>query len=169
MHFIKWVSHGFSLLRDLQECFLIYVIYHVSLGRQDAGTLHEWPGAAHAAHLWSSCMSDPVSAPSAIRHIVMWNVAGETPEERATAIEAVRNAFEALRGRIPGLTRLEIGIDHSRIDYACDMVLLTDFDSEASLRAYATHPLHLAARDRLQGLRIARHQVDYRLNSVDAA
>ncbi|MCO6181080.1 Dabb family protein [Ciceribacter sp. RN22] len=106
---------------------------------------------------------------SPVRHIVMWNVAGDTAEERATAIEIVRNAFEALRGRIPGLTSLEIGIDHSRIDYACDMVLVTDFDNEASLQAYATHPLHLAVRDQLQGVRVARYQVDYCLPSRDAA
>ncbi|MBC2775239.1 Dabb family protein [Rhizobium sp. AQ_MP] len=109
----------------------------------------------------------PTSFP--VRHIVMWNVAGNTPAERNAAIDTVRNAFEALRGRIPGLIRLEIGIDHSRIDYACDMVLVTDFDSEASLKAYATHPLHLAVRDRLQGLRVARYQVDYCLGSMDAA
>lgn len=114
-------------------------------------------------------MSDAGRKSSPVRHIVMWNVAGDTPEERVTATEIVRTAFEALRGRIPGLKRLEIGIDHSRIDYACDMVLVTDFDSEASLRAYATHPLHLAARDQLQGLRVARYQVDYHLDSMDAA
>lgn len=114
-------------------------------------------------------MSDAGLKSVPVRHIVMWNVAGGTPEERAAAVETVRKAFEPLRGQIPGLMRLEIGIDHSHIDYACDMVLLTDFDSEADLRAYVTHPLHLAARDHLQGLRIARHQVDYRLNSVDVA
>lgn len=114
-------------------------------------------------------MSDAGHKSSPVRHIVMWNVAGDTPEERSTSIEIVRNAFEALRGRIPGLTRLEIGIDHSRIDYACDMVLVTDFDSEASLHAYATHPLHLAVRDQLQGLRVARYQVDYCLGAMEAA
>ncbi|MGO4853018.1 Dabb family protein [Phaeovulum sp. W22_SRMD_FR3] len=73
----------------------------------------------------------------------------------------VRNGFEALRGAIPGMTHLEIGIDISRIDYACDMVLVTEFDSAAALAAYAVHPAHLALRDTLAGLRIARHQVDY--------
>ncbi len=104
-----------------------------------------------------------------VRHIVMWNVAGDTAADRAAAIATVREAFEALRGRIPGLTHLEIGVDHSRIDYACDMVLVTDFDSDASLSAYATHPLHLAARDRLEGLRIARHQVDYHFGPEEHA
>ncbi len=114
-------------------------------------------------------MSTAPLATRPVRHIVMWNVAGDTPEDRSAAIETVRHAFEALRGQIPGLTRLDIGIDCSRVDYACDMVLVTDFDSGASLRAYATHPLHLEARDRLQGLRIARFQVDYPINAEDIA
>jgi hypothetical protein len=36
MYFIKWVARTSPVLRDLQECFPIYVIYHVSLGGQDA-------------------------------------------------------------------------------------------------------------------------------------
>ncbi len=33
-----------------------------------------------------------------IKHIVMWNVRGETPEERREAAELVKTRFEALRG-----------------------------------------------------------------------
>lgn len=94
-----------------------------------------------------------------IRHIVMWRVA--PGPDRDAAIARIRTEFEGLRGQIPGMTQLEIGADISRISYACDVVLLTDFDSAEALRDYADHPAHLAARDRLEGLRIARHQVDY--------
>lgn len=106
-------------------------------------------------------MPQDASRREAICHIVMWNVAGETPDEKQAAVHKVRTEFEALRGLIPGMRMLEVGVDHSRISYACDMVLVTEFESEDALRAYATHPAHLAARDRLEGLRIARHQVDF--------
>lgn len=96
-----------------------------------------------------------------IRHIVMWTVAGATPAEKSAAIERVRAEFEGLRGRIPGMTRLEIGVDVSRISYACDVVLVTEFETAEALEGYASHPEHLAVRDRLEGLRISRHQVDY--------
>ncbi|MCH9828473.1 MAG: Dabb family protein [Gammaproteobacteria bacterium] len=98
-----------------------------------------------------------------IKHIVMWNVRGETPECKAEAMQLVRSRFEQLADRIPGLVRLEVGLDVSRIDYACDMVLYTEFDSEESLAAYATHPEHLRVRDELIGARIARYQVDYEI------
>lgn len=99
-----------------------------------------------------------------IRHIVMWRVRGETIAERHAAARTVQNAFEGLRGRIPGLRTLEVGIDVSGADYACDVVLVSDFDSADALAAYATHPEHQRVRQELGDLRIARHQVDYVAN-----
>ena len=96
-----------------------------------------------------------------IRHIVMWNVRGATPDERRNAIRFLKSRFAGLRGRIPGLRRLEVGVDTSRVDYACDVVLYSEFESQQALDAYASHPEHLRVRDELDGLRIARHQVDY--------
>jgi len=100
-----------------------------------------------------------------IRHIVMWRVRGETLDERAQARRLVKESFEGLRGLIPGMRKLEVGLDSSQVDYACDVVLLTEFDSQAALDAYATHPEHLRVRDRLAGIRTARFQVDH---AVDA-
>ena len=96
-----------------------------------------------------------------ITHIVMWNVRGATPDERRNAIRFLKSRFEGLRGRIPGLRRLEVGVDTSRVDYACDVVLYSEFESQQALDAYASHPEHLRVRDELDGLRVARHQVDY--------
>lgn len=101
------------------------------------------------------------TADTAMYHIVMWDVAGATPAEKADAIAAIRQEFEGLKGSIPGMSLLEIGVDTSRIPYACDLILVTEFESQETLEAYASHPAHLAVRDRLEGLRIARHQVDY--------
>lgn len=96
-----------------------------------------------------------------IKHIVMWNVRGDTNEERARGAAFVKSRFEEIALAIPGLLHLEVGIDTSRIDYACDVVLYTEFESQAALDAYAAHPEHLRVKDELGDLRIARHQVDY--------
>lgn len=96
-----------------------------------------------------------------IRHIVMWNVRGETPPEKAANVERLKRSFDSLRGRVPGLLHLEIGVDTSRVDYACDVVLLSVFESQAALDAYATHPEHLRVKQELGDLRVARYQVDY--------
>jgi len=96
-----------------------------------------------------------------IRHVVMWNIGGDTPAAKAAGIAALSQSFTSLRGKIPGLLHLEIGVDTSGVEYACDVVLYSEFDSQASLDAYAVHPEHLRVKREVGELRIARHQVDY--------
>ncbi|MFC4520785.1 Dabb family protein [Cupriavidus pinatubonensis] len=96
-----------------------------------------------------------------VKHIVMWNLRGQTEHERRDAIAQLKAAFESLRGRIPGMRHLEVGVDSSRVDYACDVVLYTEFESHHALQAYSDHPEHLRVKRELGDLRIARHQVDY--------
>jgi len=91
----------------------------------------------------------------------MWNVRGESRDERSANSTRLKREFESLRGRIPGLLRLEIGVDLSQVEYACDVVLYAEFESQAALDAYAAHPEHLRVREALGDLRTARHQVDY--------
>jgi len=100
-----------------------------------------------------------------IRHIVMWNVSGATAEEKQGNIERLRSCFHGLRGRVPGLLHLEVGMDASRVDYACDVVLYSEFQSWEALATYAVHPEHLRVRDELVGVRVARHQVDYEVQA----
>lgn len=102
-----------------------------------------------------------------IRHIVMWQVKGETIDERLATSRKIKFAFEALNGQVPGMHHLEVGINVSPADYACDAVLFSEFESQSALRDYANHPAHLSVRDQLAGLRIARHQVDYEIHTID--
>lgn len=92
-----------------------------------------------------------------IKHIVMWKLRGETPEQRRQNAGQLTESFHSLRGRV----HLEVGIDTSGVDYACDVVLYSEFASQAALEAYASHPEHLRVKREVGDLRIARHQVDY--------
>lgn len=96
-----------------------------------------------------------------IRHIVMWRLGAESPQGMAAARVQVKQAFEGLRGRVPGMRGIEVGVDFSATEYACDVVLTADFDTQSALDAYATHPEHLRVRRELGTLRTSRHQVDY--------
>ena len=102
-----------------------------------------------------------------IKHIVMWNVRGETPAQKAENIARLKASFESLRGCIPGLLHLEIGVDSSHIDYACDVVLYSEFETQAALDAYGLHPAHQRVKRELADVRTARHQVDYQSPAAD--
>jgi len=104
-----------------------------------------------------------------IKHIVMWKVRGDTREERRNAALFLKDRFESLKGRIPGMQRIEVGLDTSGVDYACDVVLYTEFDTQESLDAYATHPEHMRVKGELGDLRTARYQVDYPLSQCVVA
>jgi quinol monooxygenase YgiN len=97
-----------------------------------------------------------------IRHIVMWNVRGASRDEKLANVERLKRSFHSLRGQVPGLLHLEIGVDTSGADYACDVVLVSEFGSQAALDAYATHPEHLRVKTEVGDLRTHRYQVDYR-------
>lgn len=96
-----------------------------------------------------------------IRHIVMWRMRGDTPEERLESSNLVKSKFENLKGQVPGLINIEVGINYSEVDYSCDAVLVTDFETHDALVHYGQHPAHLSVRDELLGVRIERFQVDY--------
>lgn len=96
-----------------------------------------------------------------VRHIVFWKLNGRTPEEkRAQALE-IKAALEALNGRIPGLRRLEVGIDFSASEESADVALYSELDDRAALVTYQTHPSHVAVLPLVKAARAERRVVDY--------
>lgn len=106
------------------------------------------------------------AGPTVTKHIVMWNVRGDTRPDKERAAQLIKTSFEDLAGKIPGMRSVEVGLDVSGVDYACDVVLYMEFDTPAQLAAYATHPEHLRVKNLLGDSRIARHQVDYVVPAV---
>ena len=98
---------------------------------------------------------------SVVKHIVMWKVRGDNAEERRQNAGLLVRSFQSLRGRVPGLLHIEVGVDTSGVDYAFDVVLYSEFSSQSALDAYATHPEHLRVKSEVGDIRVARHQVDY--------
>ena len=97
-----------------------------------------------------------------VKHIVLWRLKpeahGRTAAENARAI---KEKLEALRGRIPGLLAIEVGLDFSRTGDSCDLALTSEFESRAALDAYQAHPEHKAVMPFILEARSARHLVDY--------
>jgi hypothetical protein len=99
-----------------------------------------------------------------IVHIVFWRLheqaTGRTKAENAAEI---KRRFEALRPIMPGLLRLDLGIDFSATEQSSDVALYTEFESRAALDAYASHPAHKELVGFLADLRTERRVVDYEL------
>lgn len=95
-------------------------------------------------------------------HLVMWRLQESAlGNGKAANARLIQSKLEALRGRIPGLRRLEVGIDFSSGPASADIVLVTEFDSRAALAAYQAHPEHKAVVDFVIRVVAERRVVDY--------
>ena len=97
-----------------------------------------------------------------VKHIVLWRLKPEAHSRPAAEnARAIKQRLEALRGRIPGMLRLEVGLDFSREDTSSDVVLYSEFESRAALQAYQIHPEHEAIKGFILEARSERRLVDY--------
>lgn len=99
-----------------------------------------------------------------IKHIVCWKLINRsTPLEENSDACAIREALEALRGKIPGLLHLELGFDFSCKESSGDIVLYTEFESKEALAGYQNHPAHVAAGKVVQLRTCERRMIDYEI------
>ncbi len=92
-----------------------------------------------------------------IKHIVMWRI-NEPVRENALRI---KQGLEGLNGKIPGLLRLEVGIDFSREGESADVVLYSEFENRLALDAYQSHPAHGEVVPLVKAVRSERRVADY--------
>jgi len=99
-----------------------------------------------------------------IKHIVMFRLKetahGNTREQNALMI---KEKLEALRETVPGILKIEAGIDFSKTETSADIVLYAEFGSKAALDRYQAHPDHLAIKPFIMEARDERRMVDYEI------
>ncbi|MBI5450092.1 MAG: Dabb family protein [Gammaproteobacteria bacterium] len=99
-----------------------------------------------------------------IKHIVIWRLQDSAGgHDKAHNARLLKQRLEALNGKIPGLIRLEVGIDFSHDAHSGDVVLYSEFESRAALQGYHDHPEHQALIPLLLELRSERRVVDYQV------
>ncbi len=83
-----------------------------------------------------------------IKHIILWTLNPELSEEqKQTVKEGIKAGLEGLVGKVPGLIDVKVNI-HGRLETSnCDVMLDSTLESFEALKAYATHPLHVAVAD----------------------
>jgi hypothetical protein len=95
-----------------------------------------------------------------IKHIVMWKFKDDVAD--ADKLE-MKRLLESLKGVVPSLIDIEIGLDIVGKEASKDMVLYTEFASMDDLAAYAGHPEHLKVVEFVKPLVCERAVVDYEI------
>jgi protein-L-isoaspartate O-methyltransferase len=97
-----------------------------------------------------------------VKHIVLFKLK-EWAEgaSRADNARVAMARLEALRGRIPGLIALAVGLNPDANDPSYDLALDSTFASREALAAYQIHPEHLAVADFIARVRESRTVADY--------
>lgn len=96
-----------------------------------------------------------------VKHIVMWKLKEEAHgNDKATNARLIKEKLEALNGQIPGLIRLEVGIDFLG-EGNLDVVLCSELENRKALDAYQNHPLHQALLPFVKEAVTERKAVDY--------
>ena len=101
-----------------------------------------------------------------IRHVVMWRLKQEAKRDgRIDGIDSIQRNLAALRAHVPGLLRLELGINEVVQPDAADLLLYSEFASWEALRNYELHPLHEELRALIGPIRSERRVVDDEIKS----
>jgi len=79
-----------------------------------------------------------------IKHVILWKIKDEA--DKASVAQGVKAGLEGLVGVVPGLLRAQVVIGEMN-SCTADVMLDSDFESVEALKAYKTHPAHVAVAD----------------------
>lgn len=97
-----------------------------------------------------------------VTHIVLWKFLAEADgRSRAENMQLAKEKLEALRGRIPGLLHIEVGLDTTGHPQAADVALYTQLESWDALERYQKHPEHQAVIPFMKKVVESRTAADY--------
>lgn len=82
-----------------------------------------------------------------VKHIILWTLKDTlSAEEKEEVKKGIKEGLEGLKGKVPGIVEIKVNI-HGLASSNADLMLDSTFESEEALKAYATHPEHVAVAD----------------------
>ncbi|MCF0198942.1 MAG: Dabb family protein [Bacteroidaceae bacterium] len=83
-----------------------------------------------------------------VKHIILWKLKDELSEtEKEKAKQGIKEGLEGLLGQVPGLVDIHVNIHGRLASSNADVMLDSTLESPEALRAYASHPAHVAVAD----------------------
>ena len=99
-----------------------------------------------------------------IKHIVMWRLKEEAEgATKAENAQKMKEMLEALKGMIPEIIQIEVGINFLEAPPAYDVALYSEFANVAGLNAYQVHPEHEKCKAFIGKIVCDRAVVDYEI------
>ena len=96
-----------------------------------------------------------------VKHIVLWSFKEEiSAEERVSYAAQIKEGLEGLVGVVPGLLSARV-ITEPISSSTHDLCLITELDSEESLKAYAVNPDHPKVASIVRSVTCQRAAMDY--------
>ena len=92
-----------------------------------------------------------------IKHIVLWSIKEEF--DRESVFQEIKEKFEPLVGRIPGMISLDLNLGFQGYDICLESL----HEDRAALDAYQEHPEHLALKTLVASYRNERASCDYEI------
>jgi len=92
-----------------------------------------------------------------LTHIVLFRLLDRSP----ASIEKARNVLIGLKGKVPQLRHIEVGIDVLRSERSYDLALVTRFDSLEDVKKYQSHPAHVEVAKYINSVKESSITVDY--------
>jgi hypothetical protein len=84
-------------------------------------------------------------------------------ENKEANIIKATQMLNALQDSVESLDSIEVGVNFAQEDRAMDMSIITKFEDEDALKAYATHPSHLEVIDFIKQVVEYTKVVDYHI------
>ncbi|MCR5792750.1 MAG: Dabb family protein [Lachnospiraceae bacterium] len=82
-----------------------------------------------------------------VHHIILWKIKEDkTQEEKLIIKKNVKDGLEGLKGKVPGIEKIEVQIESLESSTA-DIMLDSVFSDAQALKNYATHPAHVEVAD----------------------
>ena len=104
-----------------------------------------------------------------IKHIVLWKLKdyAQGADKQRNAL-LLKEALEKLNGQIPGMIRLEVGINISNTGQEddSDVILYSEFETMEALQNYYPHPEHVKIKPFAQAIRSERRVIDYEVKNI---
>lgn len=94
-----------------------------------------------------------------IKHIVMWKF----KENERENMLLFRERLLSLKGKIPEIRSMEVGVNINPSERSYDAVLVSEFDSLEALKSYSENPLHVEVSEFCKTIRTSSVSVDYEL------